>query len=143
MDLRKISLMATLHCLTGCAIGEIVGMIIGAHFGIHDIGAIALSVFLAFLFGYTFTVIPLLKHLEFKKAVSAALASDTVSITVMEVTDNLIIILIPGALAAGLTTFLFWGSLAVSLVAAFVVALPVNYWLIKRGKGHAVVHGHH
>ena len=143
MSLRRLSLTATLHCLTGCAIGEILGMIIGAYFGIHDAAAIGLSVVLAFIFGYSFTVIPLLKHMHFKKAVSTALASDTVSIAVMEITDNIIIIIIPGALAAGLTTALFWGSLTISLIVAFIVAFPVNYYLIKRGKGHAVVHSHH
>jgi len=140
---KKLSLTATLHCLIGCAVGEILGMIIGAHFGIHDFAAVGLSILLAFVFGYTFSLIPLLKNMNFRKAFPLALASDTTSIAVMEITDNLIILLIPGALAAGLTTFLFWGSLIISLFAAFLVALPVNYWLIKRGKGHALVHSQH
>ena len=143
MNIWSLSVKATLHCLVGCAVGEILGMVIGAHFGIHDLAAVALSIFLAFVFGYTFSLIPLLKKLSPKKAFETALASDTVSITVMEITDNLIMIIIPGAMAAGIFTFLFWGSLAFSLVVAFFVTLPVNYWLIKRGRGHALIHSHH
>ncbi len=141
INIFNVSLKATLHCLLGCSIGEILGMIIGAHFNIHDFAAIILSIFLAFVFGYSFTLVPLLKHLSFKKAFSTALASDTISITVMEVMDNLVIFFIPGALAAGLNTFLFWGSLGISLFVAFLSALPVNYFLIKKGRGHS--HAHH
>lgn len=143
IDAKKLAVIATLHCLLGCSIGEILGMVIGAHFGIHDAAAIALSIFLAFVFGYSFTLIPLLRNMSFRKAFPKALASDTVSITTMEIVDNLVIVFIPGALAAGLFTFLFWGSLILSLVVAFFVTVPVNYYLIKRGKGHAVVHSSH
>jgi len=140
---KRLAVIATLHCLLGCSVGEILGMVIGAHFGIHDAAAIILSILLAFAFGYSFTLIPLLRHMSFKKAFPKALASDTVSITSMEIMDNLVVVLIPGALAAGLTTYLFWGSLVLSLIVAFFVTVPVNYYLIKRGKGHAVIHGHH
>ena len=140
-DVKKLAILATLHCLLGCSIGEILGMVIGAYFGIHDLAAIALSIFLAFIFGYTFTMIPLLRHMSFRKAFPKALASDTVSITTMEIVDNLVIVFIPGALAAGITSFLFWGSLTLSLIVAFLVTVPVNYYLLKRGKGHALVHG--
>lgn len=143
MNIWNLSFKATLHCLAGCAVGEILGMVIGAHFGIHDLAAVTLSIFLAFIFGYTFSLIPLLRNLSPKKALKTAFASDTVSIAVMEITDNLIMLLIPGAMAAGLFTFLFWGSLIFSLFVAFLVTLPVNYWLIKRGRGHALVHSHH
>lgn len=143
MNHLSLSVKATLHCLLGCAIGEILGMMIGAHFGIHDFAAIVLSIILAFIFGYSLSLIPLLKNMSPKRAFKLALASDTTSITVMEITDNLIMLLIPGAMAAGLFTSLFWGSLAISLLVAFLVTVPVNYWLIKNGKGHAVVHSHH
>lgn len=143
MNRLSLSVKATLHCLLGCALGEILGMVIGAHFGIHDLAAVLLSIGLAFIFGYSFSLIPLLKHMKPKRALKLALASDTLSITSMEIVDNLIMIIIPGAMAAGLFTFLFWGSLAVSLFVAFIVTVPVNYWLIKRGKGHALVHKHH
>jgi len=143
MEHKKIAFTSTLHCLTGCSIGEVLGMVIGAHFNIHDFAAVALSVFLAFLFGYSFTLIPLLSHLNLKKALALAFASDTVSISVMEVTDNVIMLLIPGAMDAGIVSLLFWGSLVFSLLVAFIVTFPVNYYLIARGQGHAVIHSHH
>jgi hypothetical protein len=135
---------ATVHCLTGCAIGEVLGLAIGTVLGLHDLAAILLAVVLSFVFGYSLTMRPLLAGgMAFKAAGRTALAADTLSITVMEIVDNLIILLIPGAMAAGLLDPLFWGSLLVSLAVAFVVALPVNRWLIGRGLGHAAVHGHH
>ena len=143
VGIKNIAFMATVHCLTGCAIGEIVGMVIGAYFNIHDIAAIALSIILAFIFGYSFTIIPLTKHFSLKKTLSLAFASDTVSISVMEIMDNLIIFLIPGALSAKLTNILFWESLFLSLIVAFIAAFPVNYWLITKGKGHAIAHNMH
>lgn len=140
-SLRKVAFSATLHCLTGCAVGEILGMIIGSYFNIHNVASIVLSIVLAFAFGYSFTLFPLVKSgIAFRKAFSLALASDTVSISVMEIMDNLIIFFIPGALDAQLNTVLFWGSLAVSLLVAFWAAYPVNMYLISKGKGHAAIH---
>ena len=141
--LNRIAWSATLHCLTGCAIGEVLGMVIGTALGWGNAATIALAVVLAFVFGYAFTLVPLLKAVGVGAALKLALAADTASITVMEIVDNAIMLLIPGALEAGLTDVLFWGSLAASLVIAGAVAFPVNRWLIARGKGHAVVHGHH
>ncbi|WP_040391498.1 DUF4396 domain-containing protein [Catelliglobosispora koreensis] len=142
--LTKLAISATLHCLTGCAIGEVLGMVIGTALGWSDLATIALAIGLAFLFGYALTIRPVLRSgLPFKKAVRVALAADTVSIAVMEIVDNAIMLLIPGAMMAGLTSWLFWGALAVSLAIAFVVTVPVNRWLISRGKGHAVVHEYH
>lgn len=142
--LTKTAIQATLHCLTGCAIGEVMGMVIGTWLGLHDAAMIVLAIALAFLFGYALTLWPILRTgLPFKKAAPIAFASDTASITTMEVVDNLIIVIIPGALSAGLTTGLFWVSLAISLVVAFVVTVPINRWLISRGKGHAVAHHYH
>ena len=135
---------ATLHCLTGCAIGEVIGMIIATALGLANLTTIVLSVVLAFLFGYALTLRPLLAAgLAFRPAGRVALAADTVSIMVMEVMDNLLLLAVPGALAAGLADGLFWWSLAASLVVAFVVTLPVNRVMISRGKGHAVVHAYH
>jgi hypothetical protein len=132
---------ATLHCLTGCAIGEIAGMAIGTALGFGNWGTVALSIALAFVFGYTLTSLPLLRAgLALGAVIPIALASDTVSIAVMEIVDNLVVLAVPGALEAGLGSLLFWGSLTFSLAVAFVAALPVNGWLIARGKGHAVVH---
>jgi hypothetical protein len=145
-SLKKVAFSATLHCLTGCALGEITGMIIGTFFNFQNdaLFSIGLSIFLAFTFGYSFSMFPLLKSgLPLKNAWSLALASDTISISVMEIMDNLIIFFIPGALMAQLNDPLFWGSLAVSLFAAFWSAYPVNMYLISRGRGHAVVHKHH
>ena len=135
---------ATVHCLTGCAIGEILGLVIATAIGLSDLPSILLSIVLAFTFGYALTMRPLVAGgIGIRRAGRIALAADTVSITTMEVMDTLIVIAIPGAMAAGLLDGLFWGSLALSLVVAFVVALPVNRWLIDRGLGHAVVPGHH
>ena len=139
--LNAVALSATLHCLTGCAIGEVLGMVIGTALGWSEWGTIALAVALAFLFGYTLTSLPLLRAgLALGTVVPIALASDTLSIAVMEVVDNGIMLAVPGAMEAGLDNVLFWGSLSVALAVAGAVALPVNRWLIVRGKGHAVVH---
>jgi Domain of unknown function (DUF4396) len=136
-----VALSATLHCLTGCALGEIAGMAIGTALGFSDLGTIALAVTLAFVFGYTLTSIPLLRAgLAVSAVVPIAFASDTVSIAVMEVVDNAIMLIVPGAMEAGIGDILFWGSLSFALAIAGVVALPVNSWLISRGKGHTAVH---
>ncbi len=138
------AVQATLHCLTGCAIGEVLGMTIATAIGLGDGASIALAVALAFVFGYGLTLRPLLAGgLSLRRAARIALAADTVSISVMEVTDNLYLLAVPGAMAAGLADGLFWGSLAASLVVAFVVTIPFNRALILRGKGHAAVHAHH
>jgi hypothetical protein len=139
--LNSVALSATLHCLTGCAIGEVLGMIIGTALGFHNLGTVVLSIALAFFFGYSLTSLPLLRAgLALAAVIPIALASDTLSIATMEVVDNAIMVIVPGALNAGLGDILFWGSLSFSLVVAGVFALPVNRWLIARGKGHAVVH---
>jgi Domain of unknown function (DUF4396) len=139
--LDGIALSATLHCLTGCAIGEVLGMIIGTAAGFSDLGTIALAVVLAFFFGYVLTSLPLLRAgMAVAAVVPIALASDTLSIATMEVVDNALLLLIPGAMEAGVGDLLFWGSLSVALVIAGIVAFPVNRWLIARGKGHAAVH---
>ena len=143
-SLNRVAFSATVHCLTGCAIGEVLGMIIGTALGWNDWQTIALAIALAFLFGYSFTLVPLLRGgLALAAAVPIALAADTISIAIMEIVDNAIILLIPGAMEAGLTSLLFWGSLAFALLVAGAVAYPVNRWLIARGRGHAVVHAHH
>jgi Domain of unknown function (DUF4396) len=139
--LTGVALSATLHCLTGCALGEVTGMAIGTAAGFSDLGTIALAVALAFLFGYTLTSIPLLRAgLALATVVPIALASDTLSIALMELVDNLVMMAIPGAMEAGLGDVLFWGSLAFALAVAGAFALPLNRWLIARGKGHAAVH---
>ena len=144
MSLNRLAFSATVHCLTGCAIGEVLGMIIGTALGWGNFATIVLAIVLAFFFGYSLTMQPLLRGgLALAAAIPLALASDTISITVMEIVDNAIMLLIPGAMEAGLTKLLFWGSLTASLVIAGVIAYPVNHWLIARGKGHAVVHAHH
>ena len=143
-ELNRLAVSATLHCLTGCAIGEVLGMVIGTALGWGNGATIALAVALAFVFGYAFTIVPVLRSgLTLSAALGVALAADTVSITVMEIVDNAIMLLIPGAMDAGLTSWLFWGALAVALAVAFVVTVPVNRALIRRGKGHAVVHRYH
>jgi hypothetical protein len=142
-SLNRTAWSATLHCLTGCAIGEVLGMVIGTALGWGNGATIALAVVLAFFFGYLLTLRPLLARMSFRQAAKLALAADTASITVMEIVDNAIMLVIPGAMAAGLASPLFWGSLAFSLAVAAVAAFPVNRWLIGRGKGHAVVHAHH
>jgi hypothetical protein len=142
-SLNRTAWSATLHCLTGCAIGEVLGMVIGTALGWGNGATIALAVALAFLFGYALTLLPLLKALPAGAAFKLALAADTASITVMEIVDNAIMLAIPGAMDAGLDTLLFWGSLGSALAIAAVAAFPVNRWLIAGGKGHAVVHAHH
>ncbi len=143
-SLNRLALSATVHCLTGCGIGEVLGLAIGTSLGWGTIATIALAVALAFLFGYSLTLLPLIRaRLGLMKSLKIALAADTASITVMEIVDNLIMLVIPGAMAAGLTEPLFWGSLALALALAGVAAFPVNRWLIARGRGHAVVHVHH
>jgi hypothetical protein len=139
--LTAVAISATLHCLTGCAIGEIAGMAIGTAAGFSEWGTVGLAVALAFMFGYALTSLPLLRAgLALATVIPIALASDTLSIAVMEAVDNAIILAIPGALEAGLDSLLFWGSLAFALALAGVAAMPVNRWLIGRGKGHAAVH---
>jgi hypothetical protein len=132
----RLAITATLHCLAGCAVGEILGMVIATTFGWGDAGSIALSIALAFLFGYALTFLIV-------RSLRTALAADTVSIATMELVDNAFIALVPGALAAGLADGLFWWSLLASLAVAFVVTVPVNAWLLARGRGHAAVHAHH
>jgi Domain of unknown function (DUF4396) len=139
--LDAVALSATLHCLTGCAIGEVLGMIIGTALGWSALPTIVLAVVLAFLFGYALTSLPLLRAgLALSVVIPIALASDTLSIAIMEIVDNAIMLIVPGALEAGVGDLLFWGSLAVALVVAGIVAFPANRWLIARGKGHAAVH---
>ena len=143
-SLNRLAFSATVHCLTGCAIGEVLGMIIGTALGWSDLQTIALAVALAFFFGYALTSLPLLRSgLALGAVVPIALASDTISITIMEIVDNAIMLAIPGAMEAGLGNLKFWGSLAVALLIAGAAAYPVNRWLLARGKGHAVVHQHH
>jgi hypothetical protein len=143
-SLNRVAFSATAHCLTGCAIGEVLGMVIGTALGWGDVATIALAVVLAFFFGYSLTMVPLLRSgLALGTVLPLAFAADTLSITIMEIVDNLVMVVIPGAMDAGLTSPLFWGSLAFALAVAFVAAFPVNRWLIARGKGHAVVHQHH
>ena len=143
-NLNKTAFSATLHCLTGCAIGEVLGMIISTALGWATMPSIALAVTLAFIFGYALSMRPLLKHgLGVRKSLRVAFAADTASITVMEVTDNAFILAVPGAIHAGLATWLFWGSLGLSLFVAFWVAYPLNRYLISKGKGHALAHQHH
>ena len=144
ISLNRLAARATTHCLTGCAIGEILGLVIGTALGWAVVPTIALAVGLAFLFGYGFTLVPLLRGgLSLRAAVGLALAADTISIAVMELVDNGIMLVVPGAMDAHLDSPLFWGSLALALAIAWVVAFPVNRWLIARGRGHAVVHGAH
>jgi len=139
-----VAFSATAHCLTGCAIGEVLGLVIGTILGWGNVAIIALAVVLAFFFGYSLTMLPLLRSgLALATVLPIAFAADTLSITVMEIVDNLIILIIPGAMEAGLTSLLFWGSLALALAVAFVAAFPLNRWLIARGRGHAVVHQYH
>ena len=143
-SLNRLALSATIHCLTGCGIGEVAGMVIGTALHWSNGATVALAVVLAFIFGYVLTMRPLLRAgLALGAAVRLALAADTVSITIMEIIDNLVMLVIPGAMDAHLTSPLFWGSLAVALILAAFVVFPVNRWLILRGRGHAVVHQHH
>jgi hypothetical protein len=143
-SLNRTAFSATLHCLTGCAIGEVLGIVIGTALGWGNVATIALAVVLAFFFGYSLTMIPLLRSgLALSTTLPLAFASDTLSITVMEIVDNAVMLVVPGAMEAGLGSFLFWGSLAFALAVAFVAAYPVNRYLISRGRGHAVVHEYH
>jgi hypothetical protein len=143
-SLNRTAFSATLHCLTGCAIGEVLGIVIGTALEWSNVATIVLAIVLAFFFGYGLTMLPLLRSgMALGAVLPLAFASDTLSITVMEIVDNLIIVAIPGAMDAGLGSLLFWGSLAFALAVAFIAAFPVNKYLISRGKGHAVVHKHH
>jgi hypothetical protein len=143
-SLNRLAASATAHCLTGCAIGEVLGMVIGTALGWSNWPTVALAVLLAFVFGYSLTLLPLVRAgVVLATALPLAFASDTLSITVMEIVDNPVMVLVPGALNAGLSNVLFWISLAFSLGVAFVAAFPVNRYLIARGRGHAVVHEYH
>jgi len=143
-SLTRAAISATLHCLTGCAIGEVLGVVLGTWWGWSDLATIALAVVLAFFFGYALTIRPVLAAgVEFGAAIKVALAADTLSILVMEIVDNAILLVIPGAMDAGVASVLFWASLAFALAVAFVVTVPVNRWLIARGRGHAVMHDYH
>ena len=140
----RMAVTATRHCLTGCALGEITGMVLSTWWGWGNAATIALSIALAFLFGYTLTYTGVRRMgADSRTAMQAAWASDTVSILTMEIVDNLFILVVPGAISAGLGSALFWWSLVVSLAVAFVAAVPVNHWLMERGKGHAVMHQFH
>ena len=144
VSLNRLAARATTHCLTGCAIGEVLGLVIGTALGWTTVPTIALAVALAFVFGYSFTLVPLISSgMSLPSAAGLALAADTLSIAVMEIVDNGIMLLVPGAMDAHLDSPLFWASLALALAIAWLVAFPVNRWLIARGRGHAVVHGNH
>ncbi|MGI8954295.1 MAG: DUF4396 domain-containing protein [Nocardioidaceae bacterium] len=143
-SLTGAAISATLHCLTGCAIGEVLGVVLGTWWGWSDLATIALAVVLAFFFGYALTIRPVLAAgVAFGAAIKVALVADTLSILVMEIVDNAILLVIPGAMDAGVASVLFWASLAFALAVAFVVTVPVNRWLIARGRGHAVMHDNH
>ena len=139
----QTAIHATTHCLVGCSIGEVLGMVLATYFGLSNFNSIFISILLAFVFGYSLTLLPLLRHgLSIKKSLGIAVASDSVSITSMEIMDNLVIVLIPSALNAKLNDSLFWESLIASLIIAFFVTVPVNYFFIKRGVGHTHSHQH-
>jgi hypothetical protein len=143
-SLNRLALQATIHCLTGCGIGEVLGMVAGTLFALGNSVTVVVSTALAFVFGYALTLFPLLRSgIALRTALGAALASDTASIVIMEVVDNALMLVIPGAMSATLSSPLFWGSLALSLGLAVLPAFPVNRWLIARGRGHAVVHALH
>jgi hypothetical protein len=143
-DLNRLALSATLHCLTGCGIGEVLGMLVGTALGWGNLPTIALAVGLAFAFGYALTLVPLLRAgLRVRTALGLALAADTASTAVMEVVDNAVMLTPPGAMDAGLAAPLFWVSIALALAVAAILAFPVNRWLIARGRGHAFVHAKH
>jgi uncharacterized protein DUF4396 len=143
-SLNRLAFSATLHCLTGCAIGEVLGLVIATALGWGNAASIAIAVVLAFGFGYSFTLVPLLRSgIVLGTAIGLALAADTLSIVVMEIVDNAIVLIWPGAMDAGLADLIFWGSLAIALSVAFAAAYPVNRALIARGRGHAVVHAYH
>jgi hypothetical protein len=142
-SLNRSAFAATTHCLTGCAIGEVLGMVVATALGWGNAASILISVVLAFFFGYSLTIRPILRaEVPLRRALPLAFASDTASIGVMEAVDNAFILLVPGAISAGLANWLFWWSLVVSLLVAFVFAFPLNRWLIARGRGHAVVHAY-
>jgi hypothetical protein len=143
-NVNAMALSATLHCLTGCAIGEIVGLMVGTALGLSNLTTIGIAVALAFLFGYTLSTLPLLRAgLAFGTALSVVLAADTLSILTMEIVDNLVMAVIPGAMTAGLVNAVFWVSMMIALGAAFLAAYPVNRYLLRRGKGHALTHEYH
>jgi hypothetical protein len=143
-SLTRQAISATGHCLTGCAIGEVLGMVLATWWGWSTGPSIALSIVLAFAFGYSLTITPVLRAgVSARQAIGVALAADTASITTMEIVDNAFLLVVPGAMAAGPATGLFWGSLSLSLAIAFVVTVPVNRALIARGRGHAVMHQYH
>ena len=143
MDLNRMALSATLHCLSGCAIGEVAGLVIGTAIGLSNGATVALAFVLAFLTGYALSTLPLLRNgIGMGRALRLVLAADTLSILVMEVVDNLVVLVVPGAMAAGLLSWLYWGSLTLALAVAFVAAYPVNRWLLARGRGHAITHEH-
>jgi uncharacterized membrane protein YbjE (DUF340 family) len=140
----RVALSATIHCLTGCAIGEVLGMVIGSVLEWSSAATVVLSIVLAFFFGYALTLRPLVSAgVVLRRAISLALSADTISITIMEIVDNALMLAVPGAMDAPITSSFFWSSLALSLVVAGIAAFPVNAWLIKRGRGHAHVHAHH
>jgi hypothetical protein len=143
-SLNRLAVSATIHCLSGCAIGEVLGMVLGTAIGLGTGATIALAVVLAFLSGFGLTMIPLLRNgINVGHALKLAFLADAASITIMEIVDNVIMLMIPGAMTSGLTSPIFWGSLTVALLIAGVAAFPVNRWLIARGSGHAVIHEHH
>jgi hypothetical protein len=143
-SVNRLAFSATVHCLTGCAIGEVLGMVLSTWWGLGNVASIVLATVLAFFFGYGLTSLPLLRSgLPLRRAAPLAFASDTASITTMEIVDNAFVVFVPGALAAGLGDALFWWSLAVGLLIAGAIAYPVNRWLLTRGRGHAVVHAYH
>jgi hypothetical protein len=143
-ELTMMAVAATRHCLTGCAIGEILGLVLATWWGWGNLASVVLAIGLAFAFGYSLTLAPVLRSgVPLGRAIGVALAADTVSIVVMELMDNAVVLAVPGAMTAGLTDGLFWGSLAISLLVAFVITVPVNRALIARGRGHAVVHAFH
>jgi len=144
MTLNRVAASATTHCLTGCALGEVLGLAVATALGWSNVPSIALAIALAFLFGYSFTLVPLLRAgIPLGAAVGLALAADTFSIAVMEIVDNAVLLVVPGAMEAGLDDVLFWGSLTFALAVAWLAAFPLNRWLIARGRGHAVVHAGH
>lgn len=143
-SLNRVALSATIHCLTGCGTGEVLGMVIGSAIGLSTWETIGLAILLAFFFGYSLTMLPLLRSgIDVRTALKLAFAADTASIAIMEVVDNAIMFVIPGAMDAGLSEFRFWGSLALSLLVAGIAAYPVVRWLIARGRGHFVIHQYH
>jgi hypothetical protein len=143
-SLNRVAFSATVHCLTGCATGEVLGLVLATWWDWGNVPSIALAIALAFAFGYSFTLAPLLRGgVSPAAALGVAFAADTVSIAVMELVDNAFIVVVPGAMEAGVDTLLFWGTLAAALVLAGLAAFPVNRWLIARGRGHAVAHRHH